>query len=86
LITSIPADIKKLVRLEQLWLNHNKLTYIHRDLRTLPLRILSLYGNTQLEVPEFIQHMGIEFYYDVDSVATDGENAENSLTLLKPST
>ena len=48
--------------------------------------ILSLYGNTQLEVPEFIQHMGIEFYYDVDSVSTHGENAENSLTLLKPST
>ncbi len=84
-IASIPADIKKLARLKQLWLNHNKLTYIHRDLRVLSLDILSLYGNEELEVPDFIRHMSIEFFYDVDGDSEFAEKAETTLTLLKPS-
>jgi leucine-rich repeat protein SHOC2 len=85
-IASIPAEIKKLARLQQLWLNHNKLTYIHRDLRILDIKILSLYGNLELEVPDFIRHMNIDIFYDVENDSALAENAENSLTLLKPST
>ena len=84
-IASIPAEIKKLARLEQLWLNHNKLTYIHRDLRMLALKILSIYGNVELEVPDFIHRMNIELFYDVDGASELAEVAESSLTLLKPS-
>jgi Leucine-rich repeat (LRR) protein len=84
-IASIPAEIKKLAGLKQLWLSNNKLTYIHRDLRVLSLDILSLYGNVELEVPDFIRHMSIEFFYDVDNDSELAENAETSLTLLKPS-
>jgi hypothetical protein len=39
----------------------------------------------ELEVPDFIPHMNIEFFYDVHSVSTLAENTENSLTVLKPS-
>jgi Leucine-rich repeat (LRR) protein len=85
-IPSIPAEIKKLVRLQQLWLNHNKLTYIHRDIRILAIKILSLYGNLDLEVPDCIRQMKIDIFYDVEFDSALAENAENSMTLLKPST
>jgi Leucine-rich repeat (LRR) protein len=84
-ISSIPSEIKKLVRLEQLWLNNNQLTYIHRDLRTLSIKILSLYGNMALEVPDFIRSMNFEIFYDVDSVLKPHESAESFVSLLKPS-
>ena len=85
-IEIIPSEIKKLVSLEQLWLNHNKLKYIHRDLRSLRLKILSLHGNMEFEVPDFIGHMNLEIFFSVDDDVANAEKAENSVTFLKPST
>ena len=85
-IASIPSEIKKLVSLEQLWLNHNKLTYIHRDLRSLRLKILSLYGNTDFDVPDFIPFMKLEVFFKVDDYVANAEKAEHSVSFLKPST